>query len=150
MLNKRDLNRGNKKTLYKVESSSSEERTFPYKEKFVSAEVFSMFRSLCLTSTAIPYTLMSKFLFWFFNLILHLITMHYVVYLSHHKKMFLSIHSVFMFLRKGKRVVGQHYWTQLKNPRYLDGVETRLGHVLCFLWKQERNRLFRLWLAETN
>lgn len=65
--NKKDLNRGNEKTLFKIESSSSEEGTFVTKEKCMSAEVFSMFHSLCLTSTAILYILFSKygFFIWF-------------------------------------------------------------------------------------
>lgn len=54
VLNKRDLNGGNEKTLYNVESSSSAERAFVTMEKFVRAEAFSMFHSLRLTSAAIP------------------------------------------------------------------------------------------------
>lgn len=60
VVNKRDLNRGNEKTLYKLESSSSAERAFVTREKFTSTEVFSMFHSFCATSAAIPYILMSK------------------------------------------------------------------------------------------
>lgn len=83
-----------------------------------------------------------------FYLILHLITMYYIVYLSHHKKKrfkkkFLSIHWVFMFLRKGKRVVGWHYWTQMKKSKYLDGIETRSGYALCFLWKKEEKLIIQ-------
>lgn len=39
-----------KKTLYNVESSSSAERAFVTMEKFVCAEAFSLFHSVCLTS----------------------------------------------------------------------------------------------------
>lgn len=59
--------------------------------------------------------------------------MHYIVYLSHHNKMFLIIHGVFVFLRKDKRVVGQQYWTQLKNPNYLGVIEMRLGRLVVFM-----------------
>lgn len=123
------------KTLCDVESSSSAEGAFVRMEEFVCAEDFSLFHSN-------PWILPSKLwiFIWFWiciALCISATTIKVIILfiLFIYQK---SVHWVFMFVRRGRRVLGCHHWTQMKKSKYLDRMETRSGHALFFFVEKRR------------